>query len=266
MTLSRRRFLVDGLAVAGGFALGFPAGAAEGRETAPSPEVTAWVVIHPDDRVVIRIARSEMGQGTLTGLAQLVAEELECDWDKVGTEFPTPGANLARNKVWGSMFTAGSHGIRDSHLYVRQGGAAARMMLVEAAAWNWNVPAAECEVEKGVIRHGASGKTTTYGKVAAAAARLTPPDKDAIRLKDPKDWTIAGKPMNRLDTRGKVDGSLVYGIDLRLPGMMVATIASCPVKGGTLKSFDASAIAGSKGVRHVLAVDGVAVAVVADDF
>ena len=117
------------------------------------PEVNAWVVVSPDDTVVIRIARSEMGQGTLTGLAQLVAEELECDWAKVTTEYPTPGQNLARNRVWGNFSTGGSRGIRESHEYVRKGGATARMMLVQAAADEWKVPAAECTAANSVITH-----------------------------------------------------------------------------------------------------------------
>ena len=117
------------------------------------PEVNAWVVIQPDDTVVIRIARSEMGQGTLTGLAQMVAEELECDWGKVTTEYPTPQENVKRDRIWGDFATGGSRGIRTSHQYVREGGAAARMMLVEAAATEWGVPAAECTAEKSVITH-----------------------------------------------------------------------------------------------------------------
>ena len=156
------------------------------------PEINAWVVVKPDDTVVIRIARSEMGQGTLTGLAQLVAEELECDWAKVTTEYPTPGQNLARNRVWGNFSTGGSRGIRESHDYVRKGGATARMMLVQAAADEWKVPAAECSAANSVITHTPTGrKTTSYGKVAAAAAKLTPPAD--VTLKDPKDWKIAGK-------------------------------------------------------------------------
>jgi isoquinoline 1-oxidoreductase beta subunit len=119
-----------------------------------TPEVNAWVVVQPDDTVVIRIARSEMGQGTLTGLAQLVAEELECDWARVTTEYPTPGQNLARNRAWGNFSTGGSRGIRESHDYVRKGGAAARMMLVQAAADEWKVPAAECRAANSVITHG----------------------------------------------------------------------------------------------------------------
>jgi isoquinoline 1-oxidoreductase beta subunit len=125
--------------------------------TGAAPEINAWVVVQPDDTVVIRIARSEMGQGTLTGLAQLVAEELECDWAKVTTEYPTPGQNLARNRVWGNFSTGGSRGIRESHDYVRKGGAAARMMLVQAAADEWKVPAAECRRPTASSRMAPSG-------------------------------------------------------------------------------------------------------------
>ena len=145
-----------------------------------SPEVNAWVVIRPDDTVVVRIARSEMGQGTLTGLAQMVAEELECDWSKVTWEYPTPGANVARNRVWGDYSTGGSRGIRTSHEYVRKGGAAARIMLIQAAANEWKVPASECTAANSVITHKASNRTTTFGKVAEAAAKLeAPKDVDA---------------------------------------------------------------------------------------
>ncbi|MFN8725060.1 MAG: molybdopterin cofactor-binding domain-containing protein [Rhodospirillales bacterium] len=200
--LDRRAFLV-GTAVAGaGFSLGF--GAAPAAAQGAVPEVNAWVVIRPDDGVVIRIARSEMGQGTLTGLAQLVAEELECDWSKVSTEFPTPGQNLARSRVWRNFSTGGSRGIRESHDYVRQGGAAARDMLIRAAAAEWNVPAAECAAANSTITHRPSGRTTTYGKVAAAASRLQPPGE--IALKPVADWKIAGKPVKRLDTTDKLTG------------------------------------------------------------
>ena len=180
-----------------------------------SPEIGAWVVIRPDDTVVVRIARSEMGQGTLTGLAQMVAEELECDWSKVTWEYPTPGANVARNRVWGDFSTGGSRGIRTSHEYVRKGGAAARIMLVQAAANEWKVPASECTAANSVITHKASNRTTTFGKVAEAAAKLEVP-KD-VPLKDPKDWTVIGKSMKRLDTLDKVTGKQVYGADLKLP-------------------------------------------------
>jgi isoquinoline 1-oxidoreductase subunit beta len=263
LDVSRRRFLTTSAAATGAFTLGFvvPFGAAKAQSPL-KPEVNAWVVIRPDDTVVVRIARSEMGQGTLTGLAQLVAEELECDWAKVTWEYPTPGQNIARNRVWRNFSTGGSRGIRESEKYVREGGAAARIMLVEAAANQWGVPAADCRVSKGVITHAASGRSTTYGKVADAAAKLEPP-KDVV-LKDPKTWTIAGKPLKRLDTVDKLNGKQVYGFDLKLPGMLNASIKACPVFGGTLQSFDASKIEKMPGVRKVVKVDDTAVAVVAD--
>jgi isoquinoline 1-oxidoreductase beta subunit len=263
--INRRSFVVSAAALGGGLALGLdlPGGGPQiVRAADGSPEVNAWVVIRPDDTVVIRIARSEMGQGTLTGLAQLVAEELECDWSKVTTEFPTPGQNVARKRVWGDMSTGGSRGIRDSQEYVRKGGAAARMMLIQAAANEWKVPVAECSASNSVITHKASGRSTTFGKVAEAAAKLEPP-KD-VQLKNPKDWKIAGKGVKRLDTADKVDGKLVYGIDLKLPGMLNAAIRDCPVFGGKVKSFDAAKVAGMKGVKKVVQVGETGVAVIAD--
>ena len=186
--ISRRDFVIAAGA-AGGLALGFdlPNAFAQ-KAAAPGTEVNAWVVIRPDDTCVIRVVRSEMGQGTITGLAQLVAEELECDWKKVLYEYPTPGESHARKRVWGEMGTGGSRGIRTSQDYVRRGGAAARMMLMEAAAQEWKVPVAELTVSDGIITHAASKRTISYGKVADAAAKLTPPDAKAITLKDPKDW------------------------------------------------------------------------------
>ena len=265
--VSRRRFLGGSAAAAGGLVVGFHVpmsnqAVAQTTAAAVPPEVNAWVVIQPDDTVIIRIARSEMGQGSLTGLAQLVAEELECDWSKVTTEYPTPGQNLARNRVWGNFSTGGSRGIRESHDYVRKGGAAARTMLVQAAANEWKVPASECRAAASVITHGPSGRTTTYGKVAVAAARLTPPAE--VTLKDPKDWKIAGKPVKRLDTVDKLTGKQVYGMDLKLPGMLNAAIRDCPVFGGKVKSFDAAAIEKRPGVKKVVRVGDSAVAVVAD--
>ena len=262
--INRRTFLISSAAVGGGLALGLrlPFGPEVVRAADGSPEINAWVVIRPDDTVVIRVARSEMGQGTITGLAQLVAEELECNWSKVTYEYPTPGQNVARKRVWGDYSTGGSRGIRTSHDYVRQGGAAARMMLVQAAANQWKVPASECTVSNSVITHKASGRTTTYGKVAEAAAKLEPP-KD-VKLKDPKNWKIAGKSVKRLDTMDKVTGKQVYGFDLKLPGMLNAAIKECPVFGGKVKSFDAAKVAGMKGVKKVVQVGDTAVAVVAD--
>ena len=185
INVSRRDFLIHNTAIGAGFSLGLylpfasqSLFAADGAalKTSAASEVNAWVEILADDTVVIRIARSEMGQGTLTGLAQMVAEELECDWSKVTTEYPTPGENLARDKVWRSFSTGGSQGIRGSHDYVRKGGAVARHMLIEAAAEKWAVPMAECSVANSVITHLPTGRTTTYGQVAALAAEIFPPN------------------------------------------------------------------------------------------
>jgi isoquinoline 1-oxidoreductase subunit beta len=263
--LNRRAFVIGTAAAGAGLALGLDipfGGPAVARAADGSPEVNAWVVIRPDDTVVIRIARSEMGQGTLTGLAQLVAEELECDWSKVTTEFPTPGQSVARKRVWGDFSTGGSRGIRASQEYVRKGGATARMMLIQAAANEWKVPASECTAANSVITHTPSGKTTTYGKVVEAAAKLEPPAD--VKLKDPKDWKIAGKALKRLDTADKTTGTTIFGIDIKLPGMLNAAIKDCPVTGGKLKSFDEAKISGMKGVKKVVRVGDSAVAVVAD--
>lgn len=273
-TLSRRAFVAHSLQGAtavsvipgigpGAFVLGIsaPTQAATAAPVGPAPEVNAWVVVHPDDRVVIRIARSEMGQGTLTGLAQLVAEELECDWAQVHTEYPTPGQSLARNRVWGNFSTGGSRGLRDSHEYMRHGGAAARMMLVQAAAQRWGVPVQECRATKGVVHHEATGRKLRYGELAAEAAQLPVPQKPP--LKDPTTWKLAGKPLARLDTVDKTNGRQVYGTDLQLPGMLHAAIKACPVFGGKLKGYQASAVEGMPGVKKVVAVGANAVAVVA---
>jgi isoquinoline 1-oxidoreductase subunit beta len=265
----RRSFVKGAAASAGSLVVGFHVPFLKNADAqTPSsastaiPEINAWVVIKPDDTVVVRIARSEMGQGTLTGLAQLVAEELECDWAKVTTEYPTPGQNLARSRAWGDFGTGGSRGIRQSQDYVRKGGAIARTMLVQAAADEWKVPAAECTVAKSVISHTASKRQTTFGKVSAAAAKLTPPKE--VTLKDPKNWTLVGKRMARLDTIEKTTGKQIYGMDLKLPGMLNAAIKACPVFGGKLKGFDDSATMKVAGIKKIVRVGDDAVAVVAD--
>lgn len=261
--LSRREFLVGSAAGGIGLSLGLylPLAQAEGGDE-QAHEVNAWVVIQPDDSVIIRIARSEMGQGTLTGLAQLVAEELECDWSKVTTEYPTPGQSLARNRPWGSFATGGSRGVRGSQQYMREGGALARSLLIEAAAQRWDVAVDECSAAASVVTHRPSGRSLRYGEVATAAADLVPPD--SVTLKDPEDWKLAGKPVKRLDTHEKVTGEQVFGTDLKLPGMLNASIRACPVFGGKLKSFDDSKVRDMPGVRAVLRVDDNAVAIVAD--
>ena len=264
-TLNRRDLIVNASKISAGLTIGFVipqiAGSATAADAAPE-EINAWVKILPNDTVVIRIARSEMGQGSLTGLAQLVAEELDCDWLKVTTEYPTPGQSAARGRPWGEFMTGGSRGIRASQEYIRQGGAIARIMLIQAAANQWQVSASECMASKGVITHQPSNRSTSYGKVADAAAKLPVP-KD-VTLKDPSVWTIAGKSLRRLDTVDKTTGKMIYGIDIRLPGMLNAAIKACPIFGGKLKSYDAAKITNFKGVKKVVAVNDVAVAVIAD--
>ena len=267
--LSRRTFLGTSAAAtavaSGGLVVAFHipfAGNAVAQSRAP--EVNAWVVVKPDDSIVVRIARSEMGQGTLTGLSQLVAEELDANWVKVSAEYPTPGQNLARGRVWGNFGTGGSQGIRQSNEYVRKGGAAARMMLVQAAANEWKVPVAECRAANSVITHTSTGRTLTYGKVADAAGKLAAPDAAAVTLKDPKDWKIAGKRLARLDTVDKTTGAQIYGMDFKLPKMLNAAVKDCPVYGGKVKSFNAAAVEKMPGVKKVVQVNASTVAVVAD--
>ncbi len=262
--ISRREFLVKSAATTGALAIGFNlpgiATAAVGADDAP--EITHWVVIQPDDTVVIRIARTELGQGSFTGLAQMVAEELQCDWSKVQPEYADVNMHIRRNRIFKSMSTGGSRSIRDSNVYIRKAGAAARQMLVTAAAREWGVPASECRALNSIISHP-SGKSTTYGKVAAAAATLDIPTD--VALKSPEDWTIAGTSPARFDIPAKTNGSQIYASDVRLPGMVYASVIRSPVFGGTLESYDESKVKGMRGVKQVVAGEDW-VAVVADNW
>ena len=264
--LSRRAFVLSSAAAGTGLALGFHFPAAAQSASGETPEVNAWVVVQTDETCIIRVARAEMGQGTHTGLAQLVAEELDCDWSRVKVQMVSPGQNLARKRVWRDMSTGGSRGIRGSQDYMRQGGAAARTVLLQAAANQWGVAVSEVTVSKGVITHTGSGRKLSYGKVASAAAKLTPPDPKTLVLRDPRQWKLAGKPLKRVDTDLKVMGKQNYAIDTRLPGMVYAAIQASPVFGGKLVSFDASKLKGRKGIQGVYKVDDNAVAVVADNW
>ena len=262
---SRRSFLVKTAALTGGLALGIrlPTAAQAAISPPGGPELTHWIIIQPDETVIVRVARSELGQGTFTGLAMLVAEELECDWGKVRAEYADVNEHVQRNRIFGSMSTGGSRGIRDSQDYMRKGGAAAREMLVAAAASEWGVPASECSVSKGVITHSASNHSTTFGKVAAAASKLEAP-KDP-KLKDPKQWKLIGTSPARFDIPDKTTGKQIYAADVRLPGLVFASIAQCPVFGGKLKSYDESKIKSMRGVKKVVRGDDW-VAVVADNW
>ena len=264
--LSRRSFFTATAAVGGGLALGWslPGGASQAvaQSAAKGVDVGIWVVIQPDDTTIVRIARSEMGQGTLTGLAQLVADELDADWRFVRAEYVAPEVNLANKRAWGDMSTGGSRGIRASVEYVRKGGAAARAMLIEAASKQWGVSASECTAAISVITHKPTGRTLRYGQVAAEAAKLTVPTD--VTVKTPAQWTLIGRGVKRLDTVEKLSGKQIFAIDVQLPDMLNASIMQSPVWGGKLKSFDADKIKSMPGVRHVLAVGDNAVAVVAD--
>jgi isoquinoline 1-oxidoreductase beta subunit len=260
--MNRRSFVIGAAAAGGGLALNVPFGMDAAQAETAAAEQGIWVSVKPDDTVGIRIVRAEMGQGSQTGLAQLIAEELDCDWSKVVAEYPSPTENLKRKRAWGNYNSSGSRAIRESNQYVREGGAAARMMLIQAAANEWKVPASECSAANSIITHGPSGRKVSFGKVADAAAKLPVPEKP--KLKDPKDWKIAGKPLKRLDTADKLTGKQMYSIDTKVPGMLNAAIKDCPVFGGKLKSFDAAKVEKMPGVKKVVKVDDKAVAVVAD--
>src|SRR5262245_25663753 len=215
-SLSRRSLLASASAAGGALALGFriPFGPRPSAASTPAAEITAWIVIEPDDTVIIRVAKSEMGQGVFTALPMLVAEELECDWSKVKPEFAGPAENQRRRRVFGDMSTGGSRSIRTSHEALRRAGATARHMLIAAAAKAWNVPADGCRAERSIITHLPSGRCVRFADVAEAAARIEPPTN--VQLKHPREWKLLGRPLRRLDVLDKVTGQTTYGIDVRL--------------------------------------------------
>ncbi len=259
----RRSFVIRSSALTGALMVGMPGWGEALAAHHEGVEVTHWIVIHPDDSIIIRIARSELGQGSFTGLAMLVAEELQGDWNKVRPEYADVNDHIKRNRIFGAMTTGGSRAIRDSQEYLRKAGASAREMLVSAAAKQWGVPASECSVANGVISHKASNRSTTFGKVAEAASKLEIPKEP--KLKDPKDWTLIGTSPPRFDIPDKTTGKQVFAADVRLPGMLHASIRQCPVFGGKLKSFDESKISGRRGIKKVVAAEDW-VAVVADNW
>lgn len=272
--ISRRRFIVTGLTAAGGLAIGVAIpGLARALPILPEPwspeaaaaanEVSAWILIEPDDSVVIRFARSEMGQGSFTALPMIVAEELECDWSKVRAEYASANRNVRENEVYRSMSTGGSRAVRDCRVFLQQAGASARARLIQAAATRWNVAASECEAHDSKVLHKASGRSLGYGALTADAAKVTL-DKEPD-IKTPEQYHLIGQPTARLDTPLKINGTAKFGIDTRIPGMVYAAAAACPVFGGKLRSYDDSQIKTRRGVLAVVPLDG-AVAVVADRF
>jgi isoquinoline 1-oxidoreductase subunit beta len=258
-TLSRREFLQSSAGVGAGLVIGIalPVTSVGAQSAAITPSaVNTWVHITPDNRVLIKFARSEMGQGTSTSLLSLVAEELECDWSKVELSEAMYSAHVKGNRLYVTTATGGSRGTRDSANLMLNAGATARTMLVQAAAERWGVPVGECVAANSTITHRPSNRSLTYGAVAEAAGKLKAPEK--VSLKDPKDWKLAGKAVPRLDIPGKVVGAPMYGIDVVRPGMVHAAIAQCPVFGGKLKSIDAASVAAAKsmkGIADVLAME-----------
>ncbi len=263
--INRRSFLVGAGVAGGGLALGFavPFARKPAHAAATVQEINCWVVIAPDNTVTIRTAHAEMGQGAMTALAMLVAEELECDWARVHTELVSPTDNLRRGRIWGDMSTGASRSVAASQADLRRAGATARQMLISAAASQWQVPTAECVARNSIITHTPSGHTVTFGAVADAAAKVELPAN--VQLKDAAAWRLVGTPQRRLDVPNKVSGQTLYAIDVRLPDMLYAAVVHCPVFRGTLKSIDESSIAGFKGVRRIVRLTDL-VAVVADSW
>jgi isoquinoline 1-oxidoreductase beta subunit len=263
--VNRRSLLASVAALGGSLALGFeiPFGSRPARASSVGAEITAWIVIEPDDSIIIRVAKSEMGQGVLTALPMLVAEELECDWSKVRAEYAAPQENIRRRRAWGDMSTGGSRSVRSSQQALRSAGATAREMLISAAAAQWDVPSAQCRAHNSIITHVPSGRTLSFGQVAGAAAQIAAPAH--TKLKNPSEWRLIGTPQRRLDAIDKVRGEPIYGIDVRLPDMLYAALIASPVFGGKLRSVGDSRLAGMKGVRKLVQLDG-AVAIIADDW
>jgi isoquinoline 1-oxidoreductase subunit beta len=265
--VSRRDFVKASAVVSAGLLIGFSFSATGCEPTIITPAgppvpLDAWIRVGTDDSITLLVDRSEMGQGVATALPMLLAEELEADWSKIAIEF-APAAAVYVNPDFGAQGTGGSSSVRVGFTPLRQAGAAAREVLISAAAQEWKVDRSECRAELGAVIHTPTRRRLTYGKLAAAAARLTLP-KD-VPLKDAKDWKIVGTPAKRLDTPGKVDGSAVFGIDVKVPGMLVAVVARPAVFGGTVKSFDATKAKAVPGVRDVVQISN-GVAVVADGY
>jgi isoquinoline 1-oxidoreductase subunit beta len=271
-SITRRHFVVASVSAAGGFAISvaFPglADAANigtqtwGPDSAPN-EINAFLAIDPDGSILIRSPHNEMGQGAITALPMIVAEELECDWSKVKVEYASPSRNLLEKNVYGDMVTAGSRGVRMSWQMLLQAGASARERLIAAAAQRWNVPSAECEAANSKVTHKLTGRSVDYGALAADAGKIKLDKEPAIRT--PDKFKVIGKTVARLDTPLKINGSAKFAIDTQIPGMVYAAIGACPVFGGKLKSVDDAPVKGRRGVLQVVKLDN-AVAVVADRF
>jgi isoquinoline 1-oxidoreductase beta subunit len=273
-TLSRRHFILTAATAAGGFMIGIGVTprAAYAATVARQPwsddngyaanDIDAWIAIDPDDSILIRYQRSEMGQGSMTALPMIVAEELQCDWSKVRIEYASANRDIREDRVYGDMFSHGSMSVRQSQKKMQQVGASARERLIAAAAARWNVPASECAAARSIVTHKPSGQNLRYGELAADAAKIKLAAEPAIKA--PAQFTFIPRPLPRVDVVHKTDGSAKFGMDTQVPDMVFAAITACPVPGGKLKSLDESVLAGAPGIVQVVKLDN-AVAVVATD-
>src|ERR1700688_616013 len=272
-TLPRRDFILTAVSVAGGLMIGIGAPPRSARAAAISEqpwndseyaphEIDAWIAIDPDDSVLIRYQRSEMGQGSMTALPMMITEELQCDWSKVRIEYASSNRSVREKRVYGNMYSHGSMSVRESQKMLQQVGASARERIIAAAAARWRVPAAECAAAQSVVTHRPSGRMLRYGELAAEAAKVKLAKEPAI--KTPAQFTFLPRRIPRLDLVHKTDGSAKFGIDAQVPGMVFASINACPVRGGKLKSVDESVLSGVPGIVGVVKLED-AVAVVATD-
>jgi isoquinoline 1-oxidoreductase beta subunit len=266
--LNRREFVIASASAAGGLllAIRLPA-VANPRPYEPFPgssrEVNAGLAIEPDNSIIIRCAQAEMGEGVYTSLPMLVAEELEVDWRQVRVEYASSNRSLRENNVYGRMTTVGSFAVRGSRVAMQTAGANARERLRAAAAKAWNVPHSQTRAESGRVHDTAGKRSASYGELAGAAAAIA--EVPEFKIKTAQQFKLAGKPMPRIDVPAKVDGSATFGIDVRLPGMLYAAVAHCPVFGGKVKRFDFAAIKNMPGVRNAVDI-GSGVAVIATSY
>ncbi len=272
-TVNRRDFILTAVSVAGGLLIGIGAAprSADAAAISTQPwndndhaphEIDAWIAIDPDDSILIRYQRSEMGQGSMTALPMMITEELQCDWSKVRIEYASANRSVREQRVYGNMYSHGSMSVRESQKMVQQVGASARERIIAAAAARWRVPTSECAAAQSVVTHGSSGRTLRYGELAAEAAKIKLAKEPAI--KTPAQFTFLPRRMPRLDVVHKTDGSAKFGIDAQVPGMVFASINACPVRGGKLKSVDESVLVGVPGIVGVVKLED-AVAVVATE-
>src|SRR5271168_282503 len=270
-SVNRRDFILTAVSLAGGLMIGIGAAPRSARAAAVSDqpwndkdyaphEIDAWIAIDPDDSILIRYQRSEMGQGSMTALPMMITEELQCDWSKVKIEYASSTRSVREGRVYGDMFSHGSMSVRQSQKKMQRVGASARERIVAAAAARWHVPASECVAAQSVVTHQPSGRTLRYGEVAADAAKVKLAEEPAI--KTPAQFTFIPRRIPRVDLVHKTDGSAKFGMDAQVPDMVFAAINACPVPGGKFKSVDESVLSGTPGIVGVVKLEN-AVAVVA---